>query len=663
MMHIDTLLIGGTVITMNKKFEVFKNGAVAVHGDSIVAVGTADEITAQYTADETVDCTGQYLLPGLINTHTHTSMTLMRGMSDDSRLDVWLIGYIMPTEREFVSPEFCRIGTLLAAAEMIRGGVTTFADMYYFESDVAAATAEAGMRGVLGETVLKFPAPDAESYEESIGYTRKFIEAWKDHPLITPAIAPHAPYSNTEETLKKCLEVALEYDVPLIIHIAETRQEVEDHLKEYEQSVVHWLNKIGLFQAKVLAAHCVWIDETEMRIFREKGGAIAHCPSANLKLASGVAAVAQMLDSGVTVGIGTDGPSSNNDLDMFEEMRLAALLAKTRTYDPTAVPARQALLMATRQGAKALHLEKVTGSLEVGKRADLIIVNPKAAHNSPHFSVQPDSVYSQLVYASKASDVQHTMCNGQWLMRDRQLLTIDESTILQQAQQYADRIGEFFALHSSDVLRKLLATSSGLERSESFEIQVKAILRDPDAIEQLFDHEDVEVLRSTHYRQHDTYFLFNDGSKGRVRYREDDRLDENGDITEVRARLTYTGREKEREFHQAVLLSHSRFIAPANRPLRFYQEYFQPDFTRVLIKDRRRWRIHYQDVLFFVNIDRLIKPDVSGVQFIEIKSRTWSLKDAENKAERIREMLAILGVAPEDVIRQDYLEMDELTQK
>jgi len=662
-MHIDTLLIGGTVITMNKKFEVFKNGAVAVHGDSIVAVGTVDDITAQYTADETIDCSGQYIMPGLINTHTHTSMTLMRGMSDDSRLDVWLIGYIMPTEREFVSPEFCRIGTLLAAAEMIRGGVTTFADMYYFESDVAAATAEAGMRGVLGETVLKFPAPDAESYEDSIAYTRKFIEAWKGHPLITPSIAPHAPYSNTEETLKKCLEVALEYDVPLIIHIAETRQEVEDHIKEYEQSVVHWLNKIGIFQAKVLAAHCVWIDETEMRIFREKGGAIAHCPSANLKLASGVAAVAQMLDSGVTVGIGTDGPASNNDLDMFEEMRLAALLAKTRTYDPTSVPARQALLMATRQGAKALHLENITGSLEVGKRADLIVVDPDKAHNSPHFSVQPDSVYSQLVYAAKSADVQHTMCNGQWLMRDRELLTINEAEVLKQAQDYADKIGEFFALHSSDVLRKLLATSSSLERSESFEVQVKAILRDPDAIEQLFDHENVEVLRSTHYRQHDTYFMFNDAGKGLVRYREDDRLDENGDISEVRARLTYTGREKEHEFHQAVLLSHSRFIAPANRPLRFYQEYFQPDFTHVLIKDRRRWRIHYQDVLFFVNIDRLIKPDVTGAQFIEIKSRTWSLKDAENKAERIREMLAILGIAPEDVIHQDYLDMDELTQK
>lgn len=662
-MDIDILLLGGTVITMNQKFDIIPNGAVAIKGDSIVAVGPADRLAAQYTAHETVDCTGRYIMPGLINTHTHTSMTLMRGMSDDSRLDVWLIGYIMPTEREFVSPEFCRVGTLLAAAEMIRGGVTTFADMYYFESDVAQATADAGMRGVLGETVLKFPAPDAESYEESIAYTRKFVEQWKGHPLITPAIAPHAPYSNTEETLKKCIEVALEYDVPLIIHVAESRQEVEDHLKEYEQSVVHWLKKIGLFKAKVLAAHCVWIDETEMRIFRESGAAIAHCPSANLKLASGVAAVAQMQESGVTVGIGTDGPASNNDLDMFEEMRLAALLAKTRTYDPTSVPAREALLMATRQGAKALHLESVTGSLEKGKRADLIVVNPNVTHNMPHFSVQADSVYSQLVYAGKATDVQHTMCNGQWLMRDRQLLTIDEPKVLAEAQAYANRIGDFFAMHSSDVLRKLLATSSGLERSESFEVQVKAILRNPDAIEQFFDHEDVEVLRSTHYRQHDTYFLFNDNNKGRVRYREDDRLDENGDISEVRARLTYTGIEKEREFDQTVLLSHSRFIAPANRPLRFYQEYFQPDYTRVLIKDRRRWRINYQDVLFFVNIDRLIKPDVANVHFIEIKSRTWSLADAQNKAERIRQMLGILGISESDVIKQDYLEMDELSHQ
>ncbi len=662
-MHkVDVILKGGAVVTMNASFDVFYDGAVAVQDDEIIAVDRTEHILANYSADDVIDCTDKYILPGLINTHTHVPMTLMRGMSDDSRLDVWLIGYIMPTEREFVSPEFCQTGTALACAEMIRGGVTTFTDMYYFESDVAEMTAKVGMRAVLGETILKFPAPDAESYEQGLDYTRRFIEQWQEHPLITPAVAPHAPYSNTEETLRACIDVATQYDVPLIIHIAETRQEVEDHLKEYEQSVVHWLNKIGLFQAKVLAAHCVWIDETEMRIFREKGGAIAHCPTANLKLSSGVANIAQMLDSGVTVGIGTDGPASNNDLDMFEEMRLAALLAKTKTYDPTVVPAKQALLMATRQGAKALHLDHLTGSLEPSKRADLIVMDAQPLHIVPHYDFNPEAVYSQIVYAGKAADVTHTMVNGQWLMRDRALLTIDTEVLQAEAKTFADRIGSFVAGHQSDVLRKLLAISNELERSESFEIQVKAVLPDPSAVEELLDHDDVEVLRATHYRQHDTYFLFDDDNQSRVRYREDDRIDDRGEVREVRARLTYVSAEKEREFNDTVLLSHSRFFAPADRPLRFYQEFFQADRQQVLRKERHRWRIHYQGVLFFVNIDRVMEPALSET-YVEIKSRTWSLSDAEIKADRVQDILEILGIPRDHIIKADYLEMKDIANE
>ncbi|HEX2619789.1 MAG TPA: amidohydrolase, partial [Phototrophicaceae bacterium] len=452
MQQADIILTGGIVITMNEQFDVLRDGAVVIKDSKIIAVGQTDEISAQYSAKEIVDCQGQYILPGLVNAHTHASMTLMRGMSDDLRLDVWLMGYIMPAEREFVSPEFCQVGTLLACAEMIRGGVTTFADMYYYESDVAEATASAGLRALLGETVLKFPAPDAESYEDSLAYSREFIKTWKNHPLITPAVAPHAPYSNTEETLQKCTELAVEYDVPLIIHVAETRQEVEDHLNEHEQSLVHWLNKIGLFRAKVLAAHCVWIDETEMRIFREKGGSISHNPTANLKLSSGIANVTQMLASGVTVGVGTDGPASNNDLDLFEEMRLAALLAKTQSSDPTAVPAKSALLMATRQGAKALHLDQKVGSLEAGWLADVIVVDAHTLHNSPHYNFNPDAVYSQLVYAGKSSDVCHVICNGKILMRNRELLTLDEVSLRLQAAAYAEKIGAFVAVHQDDVM-------------------------------------------------------------------------------------------------------------------------------------------------------------------------------------------------------------------
>jgi 5-methylthioadenosine/S-adenosylhomocysteine deaminase len=659
MEHVDLILSGGTVVTMNKSFDVIFNGAVAISGQKIVAVGSAEDISSAYHADSTIDCTGQYVLPGLINTHTHAPMTLLRGMADDLRLDVWLMGYIMPTEREFVSPEFCQVGTTLACAEMIRGGVTTYTDMYYFEGNIADATVKAGMRAVLGETVLKFPAPDAESFEDSLAYAREFIQKWKGHPLITPAVAPHAPYSNTKETLTKCANLAVEFDVPLIIHIAETKFEVEEHLQQHEQSLIHWLNKLGLFQAKVIAAHCVWIDETEMRILRENNASIAHNPSANLKLASGIASVNQMLASGVTVGIGTDGPASNNDLDMFEEMRLAALLAKVQTYDPTALPAKTALLMATRQGAKALHLDHLVGSLEADKLADIIVMDAFPAHNVPHFDFNSDAVYSQIVYAAKSSDVQHVLVNGQMLMRDRELLTIDLDAVKKEAAAYASKIGAFVAVHQNDVLSKLLAISGGLERSESFEVQVKAVLRDPSAIEELFDHEHVEILRSSHYRQYDTYFLFNDQSKGRVRYREDDKINNDGEIYEVRSRITYTSSGKERDYNSTVLLSHSRYIAPAERPLRFYQEYFKPDQQRVLKKERRRWRIHYQGVLFFINVDRILEPELTDT-FIEIKSRTWSAQDAEIKAGRIQEMLSIIGVSSDDIIREDYLEIESL---
>ncbi len=659
MQDVTTILTGGTVITMNDQFEVIQDGALAILDDRIVGIGTAEQIAQRYQSQDTVHCAGKYILPGLINLHTHVPMTLLRGMSDDSRLDVWLTGYIMPTEREFVSPEFCRLGTSLACAEMIRGGVTTFVEMYYFESDIAAATAEAGLRAVLGETILKFPAPDAESYEDSLAYTREFIQKWRGHPLITPAVAPHAPYSNTQPILEKCRDLALEFDVPLMIHVAETRQELDDHVAQYEQSVVHWLNSFNFFRAKVLMAHCVWIDETEMRVIREKGASVAHNPTANLKLSSGIADVTQMLDSGVTVGIGTDGPGSNNDLDMFEEMRLAALLAKTQSGNPTALPAKQALLMATRLGAKAIHLEEKTGSLEVGKQADLIVLDAHVLHGAPQFTFNPEAVYSQIVYTSKAADVAHTMCNGRWLMRDRALLTLQPAELQASAQVYADKIGTFLSAHQSDVLSKLVAISGGLERSESFEVQVKAILRDPSAIEELFDHQDVEILRHNHYRQYDTYFLFDDPKKGRVRYREDDKLNEDGDVREVRTRLTFTSTGKEREFDNTVLLSHSRFIAPADRPLRFYQEYFKADRQRVLKKERRRWRILYQDVLFFVNVDRVLEPSLPGT-FLEIKSRTWSLTDAETKAARIQQMLALMGVLPADIVKADYLEMQDI---
>ncbi len=656
MEKVDTILYGGTVVTMNEQFDLIPDGALAIRGMDIAAVGARAEVLAQYESDNVVDCGGGFILPGLVNSHTHAAMTLLRGLADDLRLDVWLYGYIMPTEREFVNPEFCRLGTSLACAEMIRSGITSFADMYYYEADVAEATADAGLRGVLGETILKFPAPDAESYEDSLAYCRGFIEKWRNHPLITPAIAPHAPYSNTDETMRRCVDLAREFDVPLLTHLAETKLEIENSLNEFGMTVITHMRELGLFDAKVLAAHCVHIDQNEMHVLLDGDATVAHCPTSNLKIASGIAPVAQMLKSQLTVGVGTDGAASNNDLDMFEEIRLAAILAKTAANDPTALPARQALLMATRMGAAALFMDDITGSLEAGKRADVIVMDTSTLHNMPYFDYDPNSVYSRIVYAGKSTDVIHVLCNGRWLMRDRDLLTLDEAALKTQAQEYARRVDTFFSEREGDVLNKLLAIG-GLSQSESFEVQVKAELKDEAALEKLLHHPAVRVIKKVHYRQYDTYFLFDNAESGRVRYREDDGLSDDGEVEAVRSRLTLTMPTKEREFHSTILLSHSRFIADANQSLRFYREYFRPLSERQLQKDRQRWHITYKGVLFYVNVDRVLQPELPGL-FFELKSRTWSLSDAENKADAIRQMLDILGVAPDDLVYSDYLEME-----
>ena len=641
---------------MNQDYTIINDGMLVIADSKIVALGKQADLEDQYDAPEIIDCTGQYIMPGLINAHTHVPMTLLRAMADDLRLDVWLMGYIMPVEREFVSPEFVKLGTTLACAEMIRGGVTAFSDMYYFESDIAEATADAGLRALLCESILKFPTPDAATYEDSLAYTREFIEKWQDHPLIKPTIAPHAPYSNTEETLRKSADLAKEYDRPLMIHIAETEREVDDSMEMYGKTVVPWVKDQGILDVPIIAAHCVHIDEHEMRMLKKHNGSVAHCPSANLKLASGIAPITQMLEMGLNVAIGTDGPASNNDLDMFEEMRLAALLAKVTPNNPTALPAKQALQMATINGAKALGMGDVTGSLEEGKLADVIIVDAQPTHNMPRFDFNPDAPYSQMVYAAKSSDVQHTIVHGKFLMKDRQLMTIDEQALRQEASNYAERVGDFLGKIEQNPLHKLVAVSVDVERAESFEIQMKSKLTDPSIIEELLSHENVEVTRAVHYRQYDTYFLFDEPEQHRIRYREDDRIDADGNVESVRMRLTYTTAEKEQILKDAAVLSHSRFIAPASHPLRFYEEYFQGGERRKLQKDRRRWRILYKGTLFFVNIDKFIEPE-SDSMYVEIKTRTWSMSDAENKAVFIREMMDILGIDLSETLNFEYLEM------
>lgn len=653
MNRVDVILTNAVVITMNAAYDLFADGALAILGNEIAAVGEAREIAGQYQADKVVDCRGQVIIPGLINAHTHAPMTLLRGLADDLRLDVWLMGYMMPVEREFVSPDYCRLGTLLACAEMIRSGVTAFADMYYYEEHIARAAAEAGMRAVCSQTVLKFPAPDAASYEDSLALAGEFIRNWNGHPLIVPSVAPHAPYTSTPEILRACAALAEENDVPLHIHIAETPFEVQDSLELYGVPEVPWVAEHDLFHAKVLAAHCVHIDQSEMRALGRAGAGVAHCPTSNLKLASGVAPIPKMLELGLKVGIGTDGPASNNDLDMFEETRLAAILAKGTGGDPTLVPAKKALEMATRLGAEALHIGKLTGSLQVGKRADLAIVNLDSSHNAPRFEHDPNAVYSRLVYATKSTDVTDVMVNGQWLMRDRKLLTLDEADLKVAAQELARRIDQFVVEREQSVLSKLVSIG-GAEWEESFEVQVKAQVDDIDRVVRIINRPPLSIVRKSHYHEFDTYFSFAPPEDSRLRYREDEFVADNGQVDKVRYRLTLIGPAKEREFQNSVLLSRSRLIAPAQQSLRFYREYFKPVGEREVEKDRRRWLVRYKDTEFFLNLDRLIVP-AHAVSYLEIKSRTWSRRDAEEKAQFIGELLSLFGTSPEATVTEEYV--------
>jgi len=654
MINVDILLTNAHVLTMDKDFRQFNPGALAITGNTITAVGEEIEIRQKYASETVFDCQGKILIPGLVNAHTHVPMTLLRGLADDLRLDVWLMGYMMPVEREFVSPDFVQLGTRLACAEMIRSGVTSFADMYYFEEDVAKATAEAGMRAVCSQTVMKYPTPDAASYDESLAMAREFIKRWKGHPLVVPSVAPHAPYTCTPEILRATAELAVEFDVPLHIHLSETALEVENMRKEQGMPVIPYVKKQNIFEAKVLAAHCVHVDEGEMRSMQHANVGVAHNPSSNLKLASGIAPVKRMIELGVNVGIGTDGPASNNDLDMFEEMRLASFLAKGASGDPTVLPARTALLMATRLGAEALHIGDITGSLEAGKRADLILVDMHPLHNSPHFQRDPQSAYAQVIYAGKSTDVSDVMINGCWVMSDRRLLTLKENDLLEQSQEYARKIDLFLMQREESVLSKLVAIG-GASEEESFEVQVKVRIADREAIRQALLKSGIQILRTRHYRQYDTYFAFEDPSQGYLRYREDDFVNEKGEVTNVRARLTLIGQAFERHFPQEVLLWRSRYFAPATQSLRFYREYFKPFSEREIEKDRLRYMVSYKGVEIYVNIDETRNPSMGN--FLEIKSRTWGRKDAEEKSRLVTEMIELLGISSAEPIAQDYVEM------
>ncbi len=658
MQKVDWILRNGIVLTMDDERTVIPDGGVAVRGKDIVAVGPTNEVTADYQAAEVLDCSGCVIMPGLINAHTHVPMSLLRGLADDLRLDVWLHGYMLPVEKEFVNEEFCHLGTLLSCAEMIRSGVTCFADMYYFEDEVACAAAEVGMRAICGETIMKVPTPDATNYDESLAYCRTFLENWQGHELIIAAPAPHSTYMCTPEILHEAARLAQDYGVPLLTHLSETADEVEGSLQEHGRTPVEYAADEGVFAAQTVAAHCVHVNESEMALLAHSGVGVVHNPTSNLKLGSGVADVAGMMAAGVHVGLGTDGPASNNDQDMFEEMRLAALLPKGVTGDPVVMPAEAAVALATIEGARALHIAHLTGSLEVGKRADIAVVDLWELHNAPRFDISARNVYSQLVYAAKSHDVQHVMIHGRMVMRDRQLLTVDEAAVMAEAQSVATRINAFLSARERNLLDKLVAIG-GLEWRETFEVQVKVRVRDLDSLErQLVSHPDVVIQRHTVRDQYDTYFLFADPNMGRIRYREDEVMRE-GEVPQAIYTLTLTGPTHEREYDDSIVLSRSRFSASADRSLRFYREYFQPDAVKEVVKHRRRYRIQYKGVDFAVNLDRLPESGESGDggSFLEIKSRTWSQADAERKAELIGELADLLRVDRGDIVKQEYVDI------
>ncbi|MCJ7518492.1 MAG: amidohydrolase family protein, partial [Anaerolineaceae bacterium] len=535
-------------------------------------------------------------------------------------------------------------------------GVTCFNDMYYFEEEVAKTTAEIGLRAVCAQTVMKYPTPDAHSYEESLEYTRNFMRKYKNHALIIPAVAPHAPYTCPPEILKACTDLALEFDLPLHIHISETKEEVENMRKENGMPVVPWVKKQGVFEAKTLAAHCVHIDEGEIRTLKHSNVGVAHNPSSNLKLASGIAPITKMLELGLNVGIGTDGTASNNDLDFFEEIRLANFIAKGSSGDPTVIPARQSIEMATRMGAQAMQIGHLTGSLEPGKRADLILIDLGTIHNSPQFRHSPDGIYAQIVYAGKSSDVTDVMVNGKWLMSDRVISALNESDLIRQSQEYAEKIDIFIIKREKSIISKLIAIG-GASQEESFEIQVKVAIKDPAPIILKIESGELKILRLRHYHEFDTYFEFEDNSEGRLRFREDHFLEKDGTISNVRSRLTLVGPTRERRYPKDVLLSRSRFIAPADQSLRFYREYFKPVSESEIEKDRTRYLVKYKGEEFFINLDKMLRPDLG--YFLEVKSRTWSEKDAGEKSSIIIELINYLGVTTEEKLTKDYIEIVE----
>ncbi|MBP7765960.1 MAG: amidohydrolase [Deltaproteobacteria bacterium] len=432
MQNIDLIISGGTALLLDENNTCLKNAAIAVRGAAICDIGSREDILSRYSAPKIIDAGNSLILPGFVNTHTHAAMTCFRGIADDLELMEWLNNYIFPAEARNVNPHLAYWGSLLACAEMVRSGTTTFCDMYIFEEETARAARQAGMRCLIGEVLFDFPSPNCKTPQEGLDYTRRLAEKWKSDPLVNIIVEPHSLYTCSPQLLKSAKEVADEYNLMLGVHLLENAEELNQLEEKFGTGAVSFLKDIGYLNERLLAFHCVYFSIDDIRLFARHGCKVSHNPASNMKLANGIPPVCEMLKEGVTVGLGTDGCASNNTLDMIKEMSTAAKLHKVSVLDPTVMDALTTVRMATINGAKALGLDGITGSLEVGKKADIILLGLDKPHLTPLYNA-----YSHLVYAAGGADVDTVVINGRVVMEDRRLLTLDENEIMNEVRAIA----------------------------------------------------------------------------------------------------------------------------------------------------------------------------------------------------------------------------------
>lgn len=438
MEKVDLLISGCLIVTVNKNFDVFPQGSIAIKNNQIVAVGPQASVEKKYQANQVIKGRDKLALPGFINTHTHAAMVYFRGLADDLSLKEWLEKHIWPAEAKYVNEKFIRQAIKLAGLEMLKSGTTTFCDMYFAEQAAAEELEKIGLRAFLGEGVLDFLTPVSKTPQESLEKIKRLAETWKNHEIIRPVVAPHAPYTCSEKTLKDSLALALEYQLPLHIHVAEEAWEVEKFQNEKRQTPVQFLDSIDFLTPLTSLAHANWISDEDIEIIKARGSGICHCPQSNMKLATGVLPLPSLLKNGVKVGLGTDSASSNNNLDMMEEMATAARLHKITQRDPTAVTAKQIVQIATLSGAEVLGVADELGSIETGKKADVVLVNLNQPHLVPLY--EP---HSHLVYAAKGSDIETVIINGQIVMDKGRVVTIDEDKALAEAKEFAQKVQLF----------------------------------------------------------------------------------------------------------------------------------------------------------------------------------------------------------------------------